>query len=76
MVKDCKCNFCIIYDRYKWAVIKECKCGCHKSDGMSAHDIMCCSIPNGLIKNNPYPKLAPLKYYQRWLDRFEKEADE
>ena len=43
----------------------ECKCGCHKSDGMTGHDALCCEFPNGLQKNNPYKKLKSVEYYRK-----------
>lgn len=75
MGETCKCTFCNLYKYYKWAVIKECKCGCHESDGMVAHDNLCCSIPNGLIKNNPYNELESAEYYKTKIEEWEKEND-
>lgn len=60
----CDCNFCKAYDQYKWAVVMECECSCHHGDGMTGHDNLCCEIPNGLIKNNPYLDLKSSKYYK------------
>ena len=34
----CNCTFCQNYDKYKWAVVMECKCGCHDEKGITAHD--------------------------------------
>jgi len=50
MGKSCKCTLCVNYEFYKWAVVMECKCGCHTGDGMTGHDGLCCSLPNGLKK--------------------------
>jgi hypothetical protein len=69
--KKCTCNFCRTYARYKWAVVTECKCLCHKGDGMTDHDGLCCSISNGLAKNNPYKKLKSAEYYKKKLDKME-----
>lgn len=67
----CNCNFCKTYDKYKWAVVSECKCSCHTDDGMSGHESLCCEFPNGLIKNNPYKKLVSAKYYGKKLYNME-----
>lgn len=64
----CNCIFCRTYRRYKWAVIMECKCVCHEMDGETGHDELCCEIPNGLKKNNPYKKLKSSEYYKKKLD--------
>ena len=50
----CTCSFCKTYAKYKWAVVLNCGCGCHTSDGMAGHDNLCCEFPNGLFKNSPY----------------------
>lgn len=70
-MKKCKCLFCKTYKRYKWAVIKECKCTCHTSDGMTGHDSLCCEFPNGLVTDIPYKRLRPLKYYKDIIDKWE-----
>tara|TARA_R110000868_G_scaffold401649_2_gene677259 strand:- start:1269 stop:1643 length:375 start_codon:yes stop_codon:yes gene_type:complete len=49
----------------------ECKCGCHTGDGMTGHDGLCCSLPNGLKKNNPHKNLKEAKYYEKILDKWE-----
>ena len=71
----CNCTFCQNYDKYKWAVVMECKCGCHDEDGITAHDELCCECPNALRKNNPYTDLKPAAYYakiiQDWKDSCE-----
>lgn len=54
----------------------ECGCGCHKEDGMTGHDSLCCEFPNGLRKNNPYKKLKSVAYYQKILDDWTKEAND
>ena len=72
----CKCEFCTTYDKYKWAVIMECGCGCHTDDGITAHDGLCCAIPNGLKKNNPYTDLQPASYYREILDKIENEKED
>jgi hypothetical protein len=69
----CTCKFCKTYDKYKWAVVTECPCCCHSDDGMTGHDNLCCSIPNGLKKNNPYKDLEPALVYKEILDNIEKE---
>jgi hypothetical protein len=66
--KKCTCNFCKNYSKYKWAVVMECKCACHTGDGMVGHDRLCCSIPNGLKKNNPYKKLKSAEYYKQFIN--------
>jgi len=69
----CPCTHCVNYNLYKWAVILECGCGCHTSDGMTGHDGLCCSHPNGLIKNNPHGGLKAAKHYREILDKWEAE---
>ncbi len=61
---------------YKWAVVMNCKCGCHEDDGMSGHDSLCCSIPNGLKKNNPFKEELDLEDLTKKMHQFEIEADE
>jgi hypothetical protein len=51
--------------------VTECKCTCHTDDGMTDHDDLCCSIPNGLAKNNPYKKLKSAEWYRKKLDKME-----
>lgn len=67
-MEKCKCVHCTTYEFYKWAVVMECKCVCHTGDGMTGHDVLCCSIPNGLKKNNPHEKLESVAYYKKILD--------
>ena len=70
----CGCEFCVAHDKYKWAVVMSCGCGCHNDDGMCGHEALCCEIPNGLQKNNPYPELVDkelckniiLEFNQKW----------
>lgn len=71
--RGCQCEFCLLYDKYKWAVVMKCGCSCHTGDGMSGHDGLCCSIQNGLKRHNPYKDLEPLEVYQKELDRIEAE---
>ena len=63
----CECNFCQTYAHYRWAVVMECLCGCHKDDGLTEHETMCCGIPNALRRNNPYNDLQSAEYYQTIL---------
>ena len=63
----CNCRFCRIYHRYRWAVIKECLCGCHKNKYPSGHDSLCCEFPNGRIKDIPYKSLKSAAYYSARL---------
>jgi len=56
-MEKCDCIFCKTYDKHRWKVIMECKCGCHDDDGVSGHDSLCCEFPNGLRRNNPYKDL-------------------
>lgn len=56
-INKCNCEFCVAYEKYVWAIVMNCECGCHKDDGMTGHIRLCCEIPNGLKKNNPYPEL-------------------
>jgi len=63
MEEKCKCQFCQTYEKYKWAVVMECKCGCHTGDGMTGHDGLCCEFPNGLKKNNPHKDLLSVAEY-------------
>ncbi len=64
----CKCRWCRAYDKYKWAVVMECLCGCHSGDGMTGHEDLCCEFPNGLRKNNPYPRLKSSEYYEKKIN--------
>ena len=63
VLQKCTCKFCTNYELYKWAVVMECKCGCHESDGISGHEYLCCEFPNALKKNNPHKNLQPAAYY-------------
>lgn len=73
--KRCTCDFCKDHEKYKWAVVMSCGCGCH-SDGMTGHSGLCCEIPNGLKKNNPYPELEDKalcekikkEFHDKWWD--------
>lgn len=69
----CNCLFCTTYEKFKWAEIMECGCGCHTGDGMCGHDGLCCSIPNGLKKNNPFNVLEKASKYQEILNKMENE---
>ena len=71
MESKCTCEFCTTYELYQWAVVMECKCGCHDSDGMTGHDSLCCEFPNGLRKNNPHKDLKPAAEYKAILDKLE-----
>lgn len=71
----CKCTFCKTYKKYKWAVVMECKCGCHDGDGMTGHDGLCCEFPNGLRKNNPYKKLKSAEHYRNIIQEWERSCD-
>lgn len=73
--KRCQCPFCTTHNKYKWAVVMECPCGCHSGDGMTGHDSMCCSVPNGLKKNNPHQELDKAEVYLKELNRLEEEAE-
>lgn len=66
----CNCYFCEIYDKYRWAVISDCKCGCHNDDDVIGHDSLCCEFPNGKKKDSPYKKLKASKHYKKLLDVF------
>jgi len=68
----CECDFCQTYDRYKWAVVMECCCGCH-DDGLIEHDTLCCGIPNALRRNNPYNDLQSSEYYKTILKQIKDE---
>ena len=69
----CECNFCQTYAHYRWAVVMECLCGCHKDDGLTEHETMCCGIPNALRRNNPYNDLQSAEYYQTILKQIKDE---
>ena len=75
MTNKCDCQSCQTYDKYKWAVIMECGCSCHDSDGTTGHDGLCCEIPNGLRKNNPYKELDKAEVYRKILDKMEEEDE-
>ena len=68
----CECTFCKAYEKYKWAVVIECKCACHDGDGIIGHDSLCCEFPNALRKNNPHDDLKPSKYYKDIITEWEK----
>jgi hypothetical protein len=76
MGETCNCEFCRAYAKYIWAVIMECKCGCHYDDIPSGHDSLCCEFPNGRRKDNPYSDLLPASEYKAVLDKWKKEANE
>lgn len=67
----CSCKFCDTYNKYRWATISECSCGCHVSDEIVGHDGLCCEFPNGKKKNNPYNDLQSSEYYRGILDNIE-----
>lgn len=69
----CNCEFCQTYNKYKWAIVMECKCQCHKADGITGHDNLCCEFPNALLINNPHDDLKHSGYYLDILKRFERE---
>jgi hypothetical protein len=66
----CKCTHCVNYHFYKWAVVMECPCGCHTSDGMTGHDGLCCALPNGLRKNNPYKNFEKAEVYRKRINDY------
>ena len=68
--EKCQCSFCRTYDRYIWAVISECKCGCHRDSDLRpiGHDSLCCEFTNGRASDNPYTDLRNAKEYQMILD--------
>lgn len=68
--KRCQCTFCKIYPYEKWATVMECGCGCHTGSGMTAHDGLCCSLPNVLKKNNPYKKLEKAEVYRKRINEY------
>jgi hypothetical protein len=72
MKEKCSCKFCQTYEYYKWAVVMECGCGCHDSDGMSGHDSLCCEFPNGLRVNNPHKELKSAIEYGEIISEIEK----
>ncbi len=74
MSNECSCKFCSNYKYYKWAIVMECKCGCHDGDGITGHDGLCCEFPNALRKNNPHENLKPASYYKSKIDEWEKEC--
>lgn len=51
----------------------ECGCSCHDSDGITGHDGLCCEVPNGIRKNNPYKELEKAEVYRKILDKMEEE---
>lgn len=68
----CECTFCKAYEKYKWAVVMECGCGCHNADGITGHDGLCCEFPNALRKNNPHDDLKPAKHYRDIIYEWER----
>ena len=72
----CTCVFCRNYNRYKWAVIMECGCGCHLGKGIDGHDSLCCEFPNGKKKNNPYKRLKSAQFYKDRIDEWDKKCEE
>ncbi len=69
----CNCEFCTNYRRYKWAIIKECPCGCHTSDDITGHDGLCCEFPNGKQKDIPYEHLESSSFYKKIINSIENE---
>lgn len=69
-MSQCTCEFCTDYRKYIWAVVLECKCGCHTDDGVTGHDALCCEIPNGLKRNNPHPDLEDVVTRTKILKEF------
>jgi len=69
----CDCEFCKTHDRFRWATIMECKCGCHTSNDIVGHDSLCCPYPNGKKKDNPYTDLKPASYYNEILNKMYEE---
>ena len=76
MADKCKCDFCETYDQYRWAVITECKCGCHTMEGIIGHDGLCCEFPNGKEKDSPYVSLFPSMAYKQELYDMEREEQQ
>jgi hypothetical protein len=74
MSERCTCTFCKNYDKYRWAVIMECGCGCHSSSGIDGHDGLCCEFPNGKKKDNPYKKLKSKAFYEKILKKWEEDC--
>lgn len=66
----CECTFCKAYDKYRWAVVMECKCICHDGYGITGHDGLCCEFPNALRRNNPHDHLKQAKHYKRIIKNF------
>jgi len=66
----CTCEFCITYDKFRWATIMECKCCCHNDEEILGHDELCCPFPNGKKKNNPHVNLKPALEYRKLLDSY------
>ena len=65
----CGCKICKITDKFKWATIRECYCGCHSIRGIFGHDSLCCAYVNGKEYKNPYKKLGKAKYYETKLNK-------
>jgi hypothetical protein len=75
---SCQCQFCRTYDRYVWAVVMECGCGCHSDTGEnkpSGHDSLCCEFPNGHKCDNPYTDLRTASDYKKILDLMETQSN-
>jgi len=70
----CNCNFCKDRKIYKEAVINTCKCACHKGDGLTGHDSLCCEIPNGLIDVNSEKESE--EYYLNFITEFKNKYNE
>jgi len=68
-MNKCNCHFCKNYDKYRWATIMECKCGCHDDDVINGHDSLCCEFSNGKKKDNPYKNLRSAKYYNSIINK-------
>lgn len=70
----CECIFCTTHELEKWATVMECGCGCHQN-GFTAHDGLCCSVPNVLKVDNPHTDLKPKKFYRDQLDKMNRGID-
>ena len=67
-MEKCTCKFCTAYDKYRWATIMECGCGCHNNEMITGHDDLCCEFPNGKKKDNPYPELEKATTYRAIME--------
>ena len=74
-IGKCSCKMCYNYRRYKWAVIKECPCGCHNKSDPTGHDGLCCEFPNGRRSDIPFKKLESASFYKKILDKWDKEQN-